>query len=218
MPSQDVLRTQFEARIARVGQARPTPSTARHIGAIAVLRDFDAGAFVSSALAFARTLDQRQAAIWYGSFTRTIFLAGDPRNLTERHPCAYASPDGDVAWYGPGPLAEYASLRRLLRPWRGSRGVPVPFTQEISIAGQDAAGRARLDVPAMDLTVEDYLVNVNHLVVEAALDGLLAGVGRLVIRHLPAQPGRSGDHERIRVVRDPLSPQRLRAYAFLSVG
>jgi hypothetical protein len=220
MLSQDELRAHFERRIGRVGRVLPDPRDAGRIGAVAVLRDFAPGTFVRSALAFARAADGDRAAAWYGNFTRTIFLAGDPRNLAERHPCAHLSPDGNVAWYGPGPLADHDALRRLLRPFRGPRGVAVPFAQEIPVADGDRAGSgsALLEVSAAGLAVEDYLINVNHLVAEAVLDGLLGGTGRLLIRHVPHEPDPPAGYDRIRVSPDPDVPGRYRAHACLSVG
>ncbi|MGP4029209.1 DUF6182 family protein [Actinomadura sp. 3N407] len=219
MLSQDDLRAHFEERIGRAGRALPDPRDAGRIGSVAVLRDFAPGTFVRSALAFARGTRGDRGAAWYGNFTRTIFLAGDPLNLAERHPCEHLSPDGNIAWYGPGPLAGYDALRRLLRPFQGPLGVAVPFAQQIPVAGGNAAGSggALLEVSAAGLAVEDYLINVNHLVAEAVLDGLLCGTGRLLIRHVPHEPYRSAGYDRIRVTADPHVPGRFRAHARLSV-
>lgn len=222
MSSEDVLRAHFEARVeraARAGRARPGRRAAGPVGAIAVLRDFTPETFVASAVAFARGTAGARAASWYEDFTRTIFLAGDPRNLAERHPCEHLSPDGTIAWFGPAPLADREPLRRLLRPFRGPLGVAVPFGQEMRIGDGDAPGRgsALLEVPAAGMSVEDYLIDVNHLIAEAVLDGLLSGTGRLLVRHLPDDPGASARHDRIRVTADPHSPGGLRARAYLTV-
>nr|QEO73636.1 hypothetical protein [uncultured bacterium] len=116
-------------------------------------------------------------------------------------------------------MADYEGLRRLLRPFRGPLGVAVPFTQEISLGDGDVAGRgALLEVTATGMTVEDYLVNVNHLLAEATLDAVLTGTGRLLIRHLPRRPAPSAQYDRIRVTADPRSPGELCAQAFLSVS
>ncbi|MFD0690820.1 DUF6182 family protein [Actinomadura fibrosa] len=229
MLSQDELRARFEERVVRAGRMPPDPRDAGRVGAVAVLRDFSPGTFARSAVAFAReargTRGMRGtrgdwAAAWYAGFTRTIFLAGDPRNLLERHPCRHLDPDGDIAWYGPGPLADHGALRRLLRPFQGPLGVAVPFVQEIPLDGGEAAGSglALLEVSAAGLPVEDYLVNVNHLLAEAVLDGLLDGTGRLLIRHVAHEPDPPAGYDRIRVTADPRTPGRLRAHACLRVG
>jgi hypothetical protein len=215
-PSQEVLRAHLDARIARIRRAVPAHPHATHgIGVIAVLREFDPATFAASAYSFARGIPQPQRAPWYANFTRTIFLAGDPGNLVERHPFDRVSADGSIAWYGPAPLAAREGLRRLLRPFRGPRGLTAPLTQEIRLA--DTGTVARLDVPVAALKIEDYLVHVNHLIAEAALDGLFTGIDRLLIRHLPHHPDPGAPRDRIRVAPDHLSPRRLRAYAYLSL-
>ncbi|WP_433325309.1 DUF6182 family protein [Spirillospora sp. CA-294931] len=207
--SQDVLRAHFEARVARAG-SRP----AGDYGAVAVLRDFDPATFAGAAAGFARATAGDRRAAWYGAFTRTIFLAGDPANLAERFPRRHLSPGGSVAWYGPGPLADLRTLRRLLRPFRGPLGVPVPFAHEIDLPG-GGHGRAVLSVLGAGMAVEDYLVDVNHLVAEAEFDGLLDGVGRLLVRHLPDATDPPARPDRLRVTADL---GQFRARAYLSVG
>ncbi|MET7329812.1 DUF6182 family protein [Nonomuraea sp. NPDC005650] len=213
-PAQDLLREHFDARMARVRRVRP-PQSAHGVGAIAVLRAFDPVTFAGSAYAFARDLIEPRGALWYAAFTRTIFLAGDPGNLLDRHPCDHLSADSSIAWYAPAPLPAREGLRRMLRPFRGPHGLASPLLREVPLAGAGAV--ARLDVPVATLTVEDYLIHVNHLIAEATLDGLLTGAGRLVIRHLPHHPDPATPYTRVRVSPDPLSPDRLRAYAYLSL-
>ncbi|GAA4904274.1 hypothetical protein HD597_003370 [Nonomuraea thailandensis] len=215
-PDQRTLRAHLEARLARVRDARPTgPRTTRDVGVIAVLRAFDPATFAADAYRFAATLPDARGRPWYAAFTRTIFLAGDPRNLADRHPFDHLSPDGSIAWYAPAPLSSREGLRRLLRPFRGLRGLTAPLTEEVPLGNGNTT--ARLDVPVAGLPLEDYLVHVNHLIAEAALDGLLPGTGRLLLRHLPAAPPPAAHYTRIRVVPDPGSPARLRACAYLTL-
>ncbi|MFC4114329.1 DUF6182 family protein [Nonomuraea zeae] len=213
---QRTLRAHLEARLARVRAAQPTyPRTTRDIGVIAVLRAFDPATFAAAAYHFAAALPDSRSRPWYAAFTRTIFLAGDPRNLADRHPFDHVSPDGSIAWYAPAPLTSREGLRRLLRPLRGPRGLTAPLTQEVPLGNGNAV--ARLDVPVTGLPIEDYLVHVNHVIAEATLDGLLTGRGHLLLHHLPAPPPPAAHNARIRVVPDPGPPIRLRAHAYLTL-
>ncbi|WP_242902304.1 DUF6182 family protein [Actinomadura terrae] len=215
-PSREVLGAAWDARMERVRLASrelrgPLPRTA----AVAVLREFTPRAFLGSAVAFARGLPPARRAAWYASYSRTIFLAGDPGNLAGRHPCDHLSGDGSIAWYDPAPMTEREGLRRLLRPFRGPVGIVGPAEEELPIGEGD--GVARLDVPVADLSVEDYLVNVNHLLAEAVMDGLLTGVGRLLVRHLPRDSEVPARCDRIRVSVGDGTAGTLRAHAYLTL-
>lgn len=217
MLDQQTLCREFDARVTRAlsfaADHRDIPRT----GAIAVVRDVVPMTFVRSVLSFAAQIPEPSRSAWYAAFTRTIFLAGDPGNVTERHPCDQISADGSIAWYGPGPLDEYEGLRRLLRPFHGPLGITAPPTEEVRLRSLPGGATAHLDV-ASGQTAEQYLINVNHLVAEAALDGLFAGVGRLLIRHHTHGPDHPTRYDRIRVSAEPSPSAQLHAHAYLSIG
>ncbi|QXJ22252.1 hypothetical protein AGRA3207_003226 [Actinomadura graeca] len=217
MFDQQTLREVLGGRVARARDAWPSGDAG--IGAVAVLRDFTPAGFAGSAVAFAGRLSPRERALWYGSFTRTVFLAGDPRNLAERFRPAHVSEDGAIAWYGPGPLAEHATLRRLLRPVRGTTDPGWAGALHVALSeAQPTSGKvARLRVAVRDMTLPDYLVHVNHTLAEAVLDGLLTAADVLEIEHVPHLPDDPGPYEALRVSSDPLRPGSLRAYAALSL-
>ncbi|MUN39065.1 DUF6182 family protein [Actinomadura litoris] len=217
-PPRDALGAEWDARLERVRLAsRAVRGHLPRTAAVAVLRGFTPREFLGSAVAFAAGLPPDRRAAWYGSYSRTIFLAGDPRNLAGRHPCDHLSDDGSIGWYAPAPMADREGLRRLLRPFHGPLGVTGPTEEEIPVG--EGGGVARLEVPVADLPVEDYLVNVNHLLAEAAMDGLFTGIGRLLVRHLPRDPDeRAIRWDRIRVSPDDRSAGTFRAHAYLALS
>ncbi|WP_234386653.1 DUF6182 family protein, partial [Streptomyces sp. ERV7] len=85
------------------------------VQAVAVVRRFDPAAWVHDASAFALGLAPDTAAAWRRSFTRTVFLAGNPANLLGRYSFDHLAEDGSVGWCGPAPAESSAGLRRLLK-------------------------------------------------------------------------------------------------------
>ncbi|TMR01576.1 hypothetical protein ETD83_14470 [Actinomadura soli] len=215
MLDQRTLRVELEHRVARAQRAWPRGDA--DAGAIAVLRDFTPAAFAASAVAFAAEAAPQARAQWYAAFTRTIFLAGDPRNLSSRFRPDHLSEDGSIAWYGPGPLEHHKPLRRMLRPLQGTVDLAGLGSQHVPLTARDGA-IAHLRIAVQGLTLQGYLVHVSHLLTEAVLDGLLTTVGALEIEHVPKLPDDLGPYHALRVSADPQTPDRLRAYAALSVG
>ncbi|WP_131741327.1 DUF6182 family protein [Actinomadura roseirufa] len=217
MLDQRTLRTALGDRLSRAGRARPRGDTGA--GAVAVLRDARPAAFAVSVVTFAERMPQQARDLWYGNFTRTIFLAGIPGNLAERFPYDHLSEDESIAWYGPGPLEQYKTLRRLLRPVRGTIGADWPDAPHVALPGAPPANAptAHLRVALQDLRLQDYLVHVGHTLAEAVLDGLLTTSDVLRIEHVPRIPEDPGPYRALRVSADPQAPERLRAFATLSV-
>ncbi|TDD96350.1 DUF6182 family protein [Actinomadura rubrisoli] len=217
MLDQATLRAALDDRISRAHRAWPSGSTG--IAAIAVLRDFTPATFAGSAVAFAARIVPQARAHWYAGFTRTIFLAGNPRNLKARFPPDHLSEDGSIAWYGPVPLADYQPLRRMLRPLQGTVDPAWPTTSRVPLANpHSAAGTiAHLRVATQGLTLQDYLIHINHTLAEAVLDGLLTTADALTIEHMPQLPDDPGPYQALRISTDPQTPDHLRAYTTLSV-
>ncbi|GAA5039846.1 hypothetical protein GCM10023259_006150 [Thermocatellispora tengchongensis] len=218
MLTQSDLRARFDERIGRAVRLLPPGGGDPGFGAVAVVRDAAPETFIRSAVAFARRAAAGTAGpLWYGNFTRTVFLAGDPRNLAVRHPPDVVAPDGAIAWYGPGRLAGHATLRRMLRPFAGTTPVTGAGALRVPLGG-GGTRTAYVHVATAGLTLRDYLVHVNHLLAEAVLDGLLADVAALVVRHAPRLPAPPGRHDAVRVAPDPSAPGLLRAHACLTVA
>lgn len=62
----------------------------------------------------------------------------------------------------------------------------------------------------------EALVHLNHLVVEAALDGLITPGDRLTLRSVPSLTGATAPFAALRVDVDRTRPDRLRAFAALT--
>ncbi|MFE0027915.1 DUF6182 family protein [Amycolatopsis sp. NPDC059021] len=232
MLTQQFLRAELARRVsaARAGEPRlqagqlPVPdleqlaeakNDAPDIAAVAVLRGFDPTTFVQSSIEFALRLDPRLGRSWCQAFTRTLFLAGNPGNLSGRFVFDHVSPDGSVAWTRPVPPKQSLGLRRLLRRFDGSVPLTGPAVAEVHVPGP-ARGRAHLlQVATAGVAVTDYLVHVNHVLAEAVVNGTLAPGDRLFVEQVP-RLAPAARYSALRVDRDNLEPEKLRAYAGLS--
>ncbi|MBD0742450.1 DUF6182 family protein [Streptomyces sp. CBMA152] len=218
--------------------------------AVAVLRGFDPAAWVRDAAAFALGLAPDTAAAWRRSFTRTVYLAGNPENLLGRYSFDHLAEDGSVGWCGPAPAGNSAGLRRLLKLFLSTAPFPVGPPTTITVPtpaanGGDttsgplgrALGRPTVPLPhgpashrpapraavhrdlyvaASGVPVPEALVHLNHLVVEAALDGLIGPGDRLTLRSVPSLTGAVTPFAALRVDVDRTHPHQLRAFAALT--
>ncbi|MFE2757583.1 DUF6182 family protein [Actinosynnema sp. NPDC059335] len=183
---------------------------------LAVVRHFDLAAWVRGTVGFAARLSAVDG--WRKSFTKTVFLAGNPANLVDRFAFHHVDETGAVAWTAPAPAADRPALRRLLRAFVGERELSVGADVVIDLpGGGPAAGVGRvLHIAAPGMTVAQALVHLNHLLVEAVLDGALAPGDRLTVRRVPRLVGLPGPFDALRVATDPAAPGRLRALMALT--
>ncbi|MEJ8642020.1 DUF6182 family protein [Streptomyces sp. MS1.HAVA.3] len=191
--------------------------------AVVVLSRFGLPSWIRATCAFALGLDPETADAWRRSFTRTVFLAGNPDNLSGRFRFARLSEDRAAAWTTPAPAAETASLRRLLKAFHAPRPLPVRQHALVEIPADGAAVGPRrapvhreLYVATTDCSVSEALVHLNHLLTEAALDGLIAPGDRLTLRHVPRLISPPTPFAALRVALEPAFPGRLRAVAGLT--
>ncbi|MFE2104618.1 DUF6182 family protein [Kitasatospora sp. NPDC059463] len=202
--------------------------------AVAVIGRFSLDGWVRETCRFALGVPEDRAAPWRRAFTRTVFLAGRPENLRERFAFEHIAPDGSAAWAGPGPDGDSASLRRLLKTFDGRRplGSRPPLTVEVPAApaagppagpatGSPAGSRRRprdrdLYLATAGVTVSDALVQLNHLLVEAVLDGLIHPGDRLTLRPVPRLTGMAVPFTALRIDTDTHHPHKLQAYAGLT--
>ena len=200
--TQELLESVHAARVATAEAAgrevRRAGSVRRGVRAIAVVRSFDAAEFIRASVQFARGLPADLGREWLASFTRTVFLAGDPCNLSTRFPGGQLAPDGESVWFSPSGLDEMQSLSRLLRPFRGPLGVPAAHGVRV-VLDEESSTTVRLCVATDGLGVEDYLIHVNHVLAEACLQGLLDGVSAIELTHAGA----------IEVIEEPYSYLRV---------
>lgn len=189
--------------------------------AAVVLRSFDLAQWARDTCVFALGVGPARAAAWRASFTRTVFLAGNPAHLRDRFTFAHLAPDLSAAWTTPGPAAETAGLRRLLKLFDGPAAPPARPDALVEIPGEPRRGSRpgvcrELYVATADCTVSDALVHVNHVLVEAVLDGLVAPGDRLTLRQVPRMVGVPARMAGVRVVTEHQLPGRLKAAAGLT--
>ncbi|MFI1102952.1 DUF6182 family protein [Streptomyces melanogenes] len=222
------------------------------VQAVAVVCHFDPAVWVRDAAAFALGLAPGTAAAWRHSFTRTVFLAGNPANLLGRYSFDRLAEDGSVGWCGPAPAESSAGLRRLLKLFQSTAAFPVGPPRTVTVPAPTAsrgdsgthrqaptpgpgaeplprgaapprpgppprAGVHRdLYVAASGVPMPEALVHLNHLVVEAAMDGLITPGDRLTLRSVPSLTGATAPFAALRVDVDRTRPDRLRAFAALT--
>ncbi|MFK8910826.1 DUF6182 family protein [Streptomyces sp. YS-3] len=212
------------------------------VQAVAVVCHFDPAAWVREASAFALGLAPDATAAWRRSFTRTVYLAGNPANLLGRYSFDRLAEDGSVGWCGPAPAASSAELRRLLKLFLSTAAFPVGPPRTVTVpaptATRGGSGTRRqhparsvapppgpppragihrdLYLAVSGVRVPEALVHLNHLVAEAALDGLISPGDRLTLRSVPSLTGATAPFAALRVDIDPAHPDRLRAFAALT--
>lgn len=114
---------------AEVGAAAEETETV----VLSVIRRFDLHSWIRDTYAFAAGLTPVCVAEWRRSFTRTIFLAGNPENLTHRFTFEYVSDDRSSAWTAPAGMRVTTPLRRLLKLFAGPQRLSArpPLTLEL---------------------------------------------------------------------------------------
>ncbi|QQQ78747.1 hypothetical protein IOD16_10030 [Saccharothrix sp. 6-C] len=177
---------------------------------VAVVGGFDLVEWVRGTVAFAASLSDVDA--WRRSFTKTLFLAGNPARLTGRF--AFRHVAGRLAWTDLAPADAHLPLRQLLRAFVGERELDVPGDVVIDLPGPP--GRHRVLHVAGAMPVARAMVHLNHLLVEAVFDGVLAPGDRLTVRRVPRLIGVTGPFDALRVGVDPASPGRLHALMALT--
>ncbi|MER7047621.1 DUF6182 family protein [Streptomyces jumonjinensis] len=202
---------------------------------VAVVGDFDLPRWVVDTCRFALAVPAERAGAWRHAFTRTVYLAGRPDSLRKRFTFDHVAEDGSIAWSGPAPEADTESLRRLLKTFSGGRELAAwaPVTVTVPGAGPPPGATGRMEgephgagtrqpvardlyIATARVTVADALVQVNHLLVESAMDGTVRPGDRLTLRSVPRLTGLSVPLAALRVDTDPHRPGELRAYAGLT--
>jgi hypothetical protein len=194
------------------------------LAAIAVLDHFDVTTFVRSALEFAFGVPPADRDAWFRAFTRTLFLAGNPSNLTARFSFEHISADGSVAWFGPASTEQSNGLRRLLKLFDGDveldpaaeLTLEVPCMTGTTGATATEGQTYQLHLATAGVTLAQYLVHLNHVLAEAVLTSVVTPGDRLVIHHVPRIDSAGAPYSVLRVHWDNHDPTRLRAYASLS--
>lgn len=188
--------------------------------AVAVVRRFEPAGWIRDTCQFALGLAPDQAAAWRRDFTRTVFLAGNPRNLSARFAFDHVAEDGSSAWLGPAHASASAGIRRLLKLFQATAPPAAAQPSTIRIPSADRAPRPSihrdLHMVTVGVQLHQVLVHLNHLLVEAVMDGLIAPGDSVTLRPVPCLVGVSTPFAAIRVEVDPAVPDRLRAYAALT--
>lgn len=207
---------------ARAALAAEEKDPGEGILAVVVVDRFRLPEWVAETCHFALSVPEGRAEPWRQHFTRTVFLAGRPGNLTERFAFDHVAEDGSAAWFGPAPDAATTALRRMLKTFTGTLRLSAwpPVTVEVPTPAPSGAIRPPvhrdLYVATAEVTVSELLVQVNHLVVEAILDGLVTPGDRLTLRPVPRLTGMTVPFAALRVDTDAHGPGELRAYAGLT--
>lgn len=182
---------------------------------VSVVARFDLPSWILGTCAFAGGLPAEQGRAWLGGFTRTVFLAGNPANLADRFDFAHVTEDRSVAWTAPG--TPPATLRRLLKLFEGAADLPARDELVVRIPGHGHAPTWRaLYLATAGMTVAEAMVHLNHLLVEAVLDGHVRPGDQLLVRQVPRLVGVGEPFESLRIAPDHDDAERLRAYAGLT--
>ncbi|MFJ4623820.1 DUF6182 family protein [Streptomyces sp. NPDC088812] len=191
------------------------------VSTVVVVRDVRLASWVRETCAFVLSLPPEQADAWRRSFTRTLYLAGRPDNLSERFTFAHIAADGSAAWAGPLPDEATTGLRRLLKTFSGRGPLTAWRPVTVDLLRTDRHRNRRpvhrdLYLATAHLTVSDALVHLGHLLSEAVIDGTIGPGDRLTLRAVPRLTELSKPYAALRVDTDRRHPYELQAYAGLT--
>lgn len=185
------------------------------VAVVSVMARFDLASWIRGTCAFAMCLPAEQVPAWRRGFTKTIFLAGNPANLADRF--TFVHVDRSVAWTAPMPSSDSYTLRRLLKLFEGAAALPVQDEFVVRVPGARAGSVRRvLYVTTAGMTIADSVVHLNHLLVEAVLDGLVGAGDQLLVRQVPKLLGIGARFDSLRIGPDPTSVERLCAFGGLT--
>ncbi|MFJ3907768.1 DUF6182 family protein [Streptomyces vinaceus] len=187
--------------------------------AVVVIGRLDLPRWVRETCAFALALAPGRREAWRRSFTRTVYLAGSPSNLRERFAFDHVAGDDSMAWAGPAPGTETATLRRLLKAFEAAHELTAQRPVTVTVPGRPDARtpvHRELYIATARVSVTAALVHVNHLLAEAVLDGLIGPGDRLTLRFVPRLTGLGARLAVLRVDTDVHRPDELQAYAGLT--
>ncbi|MFI6044531.1 DUF6182 family protein [Nocardia sp. NPDC051321] len=218
MFTQELLRREAKRRIAWAQRLDEDFPTADRPCAVAVVSAFDPAVFIESGFAFASGLPAEVRNRWCASFTRTVYLAGLPENIATRYPPDHVSADGTIAWYRPDDLGAVTGLRKLLRPLFAATGVPRTTRAVASFNRRNAeTATATLTVESSGLTLEQYVVHINHVVAESVSMGMLDSTAFLRLVSVDRIDAARGPYDYLRVTADRHDPELLHCYAALKL-
>jgi Family of unknown function (DUF6182) len=186
--------------------------------AVVVMRDFVPQMFAQSCVAYVLGLSPQSAAGWFRGFTKTVFLAGNPMNLTKRFEFQLISSDGSIGWFAPVAPSESHTIRRLLDALEVGLPNESMTNFDIVIPAQKPDGSTKiLYVGVAGFNGMSYLIHLNHILSEGLLSGILGPGDRVVFRTVPSVNG-CGPLEGLRVSVDLFDRGRLRAYGGIYCG
>lgn len=190
---------------------------ASEVAAYVVMSRFSPQVFMQSVPGFVSTLPAPWAAAWLRSFTKTIYLLGNPENLRRRFRFQYVSPDGTMGWLCPASAEEASTLQRLLVLF-GNHPLDVPedFDIRVGDAHLPPGAAYTLQISTVDSSAAKYHVDLHHVLAEALLGGLVHAGDTLRIRHVPVLHCTAARYLYLRVTPDPRQPGEFNAHAGLS--
>jgi hypothetical protein len=228
MLTQELLREEAQRRLAESGvhvaperllNGDAPPDLGKDaLCVLVILRAFDLLTFLDGTLTFTSSLPEDVLRGWYHSFTRTIFLVGDPRNLAQRFSFAHVTQDRSVAWTRPAPQHVYTGLRRLLKLFDASALPKLPKRIECSVPGNQtrSAIRRRLYFNFKGLSLEEYLIHLNHTLCESVFRGVLHPGDALELIHVEAFHDPVEPYDYLRVHADQADSSRFKVFAYLT--
>ncbi|WP_409999293.1 DUF6182 family protein [Bradyrhizobium sp. SZCCHNG3015] len=183
------------------------------ITAFAVMNDFKPSRFAECCIAFALSLDRSSQARWFNAYTRTIFFAGNPRNLSTRLSYTYLSNDGSIGLIAPGSKMAAGTLRHLLRPFHVGPPHNGSCDFTLNVPGAGAGSLWTIFISVSGLTGSQYLIHLNHILAEGLFVGTIQPGDTLRVCSVPSLTGAEPGLVLLRVHVDQQHRDRLKCYA-----
>jgi len=219
------LKTRLNASQAHVNEAgimtpiKQLPE--QQLQATVILNNVDINSFVSNGLIFLAKQAPDVLINWYHQFTKTIFLIGNSNKLTSLINFSHVSDDGSLAWCSPVTPLQWRQQTRLLKQFQSTQTLN-NNTYCIKTPLHDATGTLKhktytLLIAVRGLTLNKYLVHLNHAICETYIMGLLRETGTLIINNVDDIVDIPEPAPYVRVHIDHETPTQLRAYAVLNI-
>jgi len=188
---------------------------------IVVLSNFEISAYVNNCLIFLSKLTEHALIDWYHQFTTTIFLIGNIGKLASSVTFLHIAEDGSSGWCAPASPLAWRQQTRILKQFKsmqtlGRHEYSINTSAYCDSASSNGVSSV-LQIAVRGLTLNQYLIHLNHAICEIYIMGLLKTTTTLIIKNVEDIVEVTETPHYVRVHIDSEIPDQLRAYALLSI-
>jgi hypothetical protein len=185
---------------------------------IVVIKSFDWEEYINALFEFNNKLSKQQKENWFKTFTRTIYLFGNPAKL-DNYESLFAYRSENLAITFPGKTSEYRGLQLLLRLVNTNKEYMLN-DQTICIAANQSKKNnqiAKLEVNLSELKFERVLTHISHIINESLILNRINDIDSINISSVE-EINIPPDYTNIRIDIDETNYEKLRTYCLLNLN